>query len=76
MKYYLGSTNTASCKNSGFKRLDYPTNNWNWRKISSGNDGVQYGVNEDCYWAFYGPGIKTIKLEILTLDIVSPWQIL
>ena len=72
MKYYLGSTNNAGCQNNGFNLLVYPTDKWNWRPIASPNPWVQYGINEDCYWAFYAPGIKRIKLEILKVDIVSP----
>ena len=72
MKYYLGSTNTAGCKANGFNLLNKPSEKWNWVTITSSNPWVQYGNNEDCYWAFYGPGIKTIKLELLKVDIVSP----
>ena len=66
MRYYLGSTNTASCMNNGYRQLTY---NGAYVTITSGAWGLFYGTHEWCYWAIHAPGAQSLRFELTRFNV-------
>ena len=61
-------SNKEKCHNHGYLLLNSNVKRWfSTDQGPTGND--KYGNNARCYWQFYAPGAKKIRIELTKIEV-------
>ena len=59
------NTNKQDCQNHGYQILEANKQYWNFKTDS----WKGYGSNSRCYWQFYAPGSKRLRIRLSVIDV-------